>query len=83
MITNRNTLTWFTFAVLCNAASAIPNNVFEVYITNDLGLAKENLSLMRLFFTPLNIILAFFSSYLTSKMPFRALKYAYLLEMVL
>jgi uncharacterized membrane protein len=65
MLTNRNTLTWFFFAAISGAASAIPNNIFEVYITNDLGMAKENLSLMRLLFTPLNIVLAFFSGYFT------------------
>ena len=83
MATNKNTLTWFCFAAISGAASAIPNNIFEVYITNDLGMAKENLSLMRLLFTPLNIMLAFFSGYLTSKMPFRALRLAILFDMLL
>jgi len=83
MLTNRNTLTWFFFAAVSGAASAIPNNIFEVYITNDLGMAKESLSLMRLLFTPLNIVLAFFSGFFTSKMPFRALRLAILFDILL
>jgi hypothetical protein len=83
MITNSNTLTWFSFAALAQAACSIPNNIYEVYVTNDLGLAKESLSFMKLWFTPLNILLAFFSSALTAKTPFVAVRIALILEILL
>lgn len=83
MLTNKNTLTWFSYAALANCACAIPNNIFEVYITNDLGMAKETLSLLRLLFTPLNIALAFISSRLSAKEPFKAIRYSFLGEIFL
>jgi hypothetical protein len=83
MITNKNTVTWFIYAALAQAACSIPNNIFEVYVTNDLGLAKESLSFMKLWFTPLNILLAFFSSSLTAKMPFVAVRTALISEILL
>jgi len=51
-------------------------------VTNDLGMPKESLSLIRLLFTPLNIVLAFFSSYLTAKAPFKAIRLAYAADML-
>lgn len=68
---------------LAQCGSAIPNCIFEVYLTNDLGMPKENMSLMKVLFTPLNIVLAFFSSYLTARTPFYGLRLANMAEILL
>ena len=39
-------------------------------MTNDLGFPKENLSIIKVVCTPLNIVFAFLSGYLTSSQPF-------------
>ena len=83
LIKNENTLLFVCFTIACSAASAIPRNILEVYLTNDLGMPKESLSLMQVFFTPMNILLAFLSGYLTAKAPFRALMIAYSVDILL
>ena len=62
--------TWFLFNVICKAACSINNNIAEVYLTNDLGFPKENLSIIKVICTPLNIMFALVSGYLSSSQPF-------------
>jgi len=50
---------------IAKAAYAIAGNVSEVYLTNDLGFAKESLSIIQVICTPLNIIFAGLSGYLS------------------
>ena len=68
---NRNLQIYFVFNVFCKAAGSINNNVTEVYLTNDLGFPKENLSIIKVVCTPLNIMFAFLSGWLSSSQPFR------------
>ena len=63
---NKNLQIWFLFNLFCKAACSINNNVAEVYLTNDLGFPKENLSIIKVVCTPLNIMFAFVSGYLSS-----------------
>lgn len=82
MVQNRNLLEFVAFTIISSAGSAIPRNIFEVYLTNDLGMPTESLNLMSVFFTPMNIVLAFTSSFFVAQMPFRALRLAYLVEII-
>ena len=66
VITNRNLQIWFLYNVACKGAASINNNVTEVYLTNDLGFPKENFSIIKVVCTPLNIMFAFVSGYLSS-----------------
>lgn len=81
MVTNKNTLIWFSFITVCRAADCIPNKMFELYLTTELGYPIENFSMMNILFSPLNIVLAFLSRYFITKNPFRTMAYATLLQM--
>ena len=70
VVQNKNLQLWFIFNVACKAASSINSNVSEVYLTNDLGFPKENFSIIKVVCTPLNIMFAFVSGYLSSSQPF-------------
>lgn len=83
LLTNPNTIRWFSYMTLANCVSAISNSIFEVYLTNELGMPKENLSMMKVLFTPLNILLAFFSSYFAAKTPFYGVRLANIAEIFL
>ena len=61
---------------------AINANVSQVYLTNDLGFPKETLSLVQLVCTPLNIVFAGLSGYLTSGKPFPLQSYNLLIGML-
>ena len=70
LICNRNLLMFVSYVLVASVASAIPRNVMEVYLTSDLGFAKESLAFIDVFMTPLNIVLAIFSSYLVAEKHF-------------
>jgi len=63
---NKNVLTYFFYMILAKGACSISSNVSEVYLTNDLGFAKESLSIIQVICTPLNIIFAGLSGYLSN-----------------
>ena len=75
MINNRNLQIWFVYNVFCKGAASINNNVSEVYLTNDLGFPKENFSIIKVVCTPINIMFAFLSGYLSSSKPFEYQSY--------
>jgi len=60
----------------CKAGCAINNNAGEVYLTNDLGFPKEDISIVKVVITPFSILIAIISGYLTGSEPFRFLSYA-------
>lgn len=61
---------WFIFTVVCKAAHAVQKNIVEVYLTNDLGFPVENLSMIKMVCTPINIVLSFLFGYLSADRPF-------------
>lgn len=71
LLMNKNLQLWFVFHVLARASICIDSNVSEVYLTNDLGFAKENLSIIKVVCTPFNIVAAMISGYLSASDPFR------------
>ncbi len=68
---------------MAKSAGAITGNVGEVYLTNDLGYAKENLSLIKVFCTPFNILLAGFSAFFSKGDPFKYLFYIHIASVIL
>ena len=67
---NRNLQTWLLFLLVVKAGNAINNNASEVYLTNDLGFPKEDISIVKVACTPFNILIAVAAGYLTSSNPF-------------
>jgi hypothetical protein len=46
VLLNKSVQKYFLFMFVAKAACAIAGNVSEVYLTNDLGFAKESLSII-------------------------------------
>jgi hypothetical protein len=46
VLMNKNVQRYFLFMFVAKSACSIASNVSEVYLTNDLGFAKESLSII-------------------------------------
>ena len=53
------------------AAVSLDDNVSQVYLTNDMGFPKENLTIIKVVCTPLNIAVAFLTGGMAGKNPFK------------
>lgn len=67
---NKNVQVFFGFLILAKASSSVFAQVGTIYLTNDLGYSKENLSLVKVICTPVNIFFAGVSGYLSNQRPF-------------
>ena len=68
------------FFVIAKASTSIYGQIGTIYLTNDLGYSKENLSLVKIICTPVNIFLAVISGYLGNN---NAFAYTYYLLIAL
>jgi len=71
IIKNRNIQFYIFVIVMSKAALSIEANVGQVYMTNELGFSRENLSMIQVISAPCEIIFTVLSSYLSSSRPFR------------
>jgi len=56
--------------IVCKAPVKLEANLAQVYITNDLGFPKEDLSAIQMVCAPINILAAFAMSYIGGDRPF-------------
>lgn len=80
VLKNKNIRAFFGFMVVTNAIKSIFGQVGKIYLTNDLGYSKENLSFVDVVCTPLNIVFAVYSGYLSNQSPFRYLYFVIILN---
>lgn len=60
---------------MAKASTSVYSQIGTIYLTNDLGYSKENLSLVKVICTPFNIFFAGISGYVSNKDPFTYMYY--------
>jgi hypothetical protein len=70
VISNKNIQYFFFFMIICRAPVKLEANLAQIYLTNDLGFPKEDLSIIQVLCTPINILAAFAMSYIGGNRPF-------------